>query len=82
MSVNKYAGNQKYYVNERNEAAEAVGGDFLNIGSICLKFDSSDIDVDGWSSYSSGYTQDDCLNACRESVDCVGVSVEIDQNSE
>ena len=47
MGVQKLAGNQKYYVNDRNEIAEGYN-DFMKIGSECLRWDGEDIDVAGY----------------------------------
>jgi hypothetical protein len=53
LSMNKFSGEQMWYVNERNEAAEAIGSDFFKIGSECLKYDGTDIDANenGFTSY-------------------------------
>ena len=63
MAVQKLAGNQKYYVNERNEKAEGFG-DFMKIGSECLRWDEEDIDIDGWDIYHSNVTRMNCFDIC------------------
>lgn len=73
MAVQKLAGNQKHYVNERNELAEGFG-DFLKIGSECLRWDQSDIDEFDPYFYQSGLTRNDCFDICLETDNCVGVS--------
>jgi len=73
LSMNKFSGEQMWYVNERNEAAEAIGSDFFKIGSECLKYDGTDIDLNEFTSYLTYKTKEDCLDACRESTDCVGI---------
>lgn len=63
MAVQKLAGNQKFYVNERNEQAEGFG-DFMKIGSECLRWDEEDIDTDGWDIYQSNVTRMNCFDIC------------------
>ena len=75
MAVQKLAGNQKYYVNERNEQAEGFG-DFMKIGSECLRWDEEDIDIDGWDIYHSNVTRMNCFDICQETDNCVGLQFE------
>lgn len=77
LSMNKFSGEQMWYVNERNEAAEAIGSDFFNIGSECLRYDGRDIDANGFTTYLAFQTKEDCLDACRESADCVGIDYQL-----
>ena len=72
LGVKKLAGDQKYYVNDRNEVAEGFG-DFMKIGAECLRWDKEDIDTDGWQFYDSVETRNDCFELCLVSENCVGV---------
>lgn len=80
LSSSKMAGNQKFYVNDRNEVATGLG-DFMRIGSECLKYDLTDIDANGWDSYTALMTNIECFDVCRDKEDCVGSSFEMNKTT-